>query len=131
MALTDKLTAIADAIRAKTGETAPLGLVDMPTAIASIETGGGGGFDPEKMYTVRVNVPGRTTVTVYTKTSAYSNPTESTLSTSRTPETYNLQPTSFIAFSTTPRMATNLVSIGLCNGLEMYIVNGDGNVSFM
>lgn len=43
MALTDKLTAIADAIRAKTGETGGLTLEQMPTAIASIETGGGGG----------------------------------------------------------------------------------------
>lgn len=131
MALTDKLTAIADAIRAKTGDSEKLSLDDMPTAIASIETGGGGGFDPEKMYAVRVDVPGRTTVTVYTKTSVFGDPTESTLSTSRTPETYTLQPTSFIAFSTAPRMATNLASIGLCNGLDMYIVNGEGSVSFM
>lgn len=43
MALTDKLTAIADAIRAKTGETGGLTLEQMPSAIASIETGGGGG----------------------------------------------------------------------------------------
>lgn len=40
------LVAIANAIRAKTGKTANLTLADMPTAIASIETGGssGGGF---------------------------------------------------------------------------------------
>lgn len=42
MALTDKLTAIGDAIRAKTGETALLKLDDMPTAIAGIQTGGSG-----------------------------------------------------------------------------------------
>lgn len=43
MALTSKLTAIADAIRAKTGDSAKLSLDDMPTAIEGIETGGGGG----------------------------------------------------------------------------------------
>lgn len=42
MALTDKLTAIADAIREKTGGTEPLTLEQMPTEIAAIETGGGG-----------------------------------------------------------------------------------------
>lgn len=43
MALTDKLTAIADAIRGKTGGTDPLTLDGMATAIAGIEAGGGGG----------------------------------------------------------------------------------------
>lgn len=42
MALTDKLTAIANAIRAKTGKTEPLTLARMPTEIASISAGGGG-----------------------------------------------------------------------------------------
>lgn len=42
MALTDKLTAIADAIRAKAGTTDGLTLDAMPTAIEGIETGGGG-----------------------------------------------------------------------------------------
>ncbi len=41
MALIDKLTAIADAIRAKTGGTDTLTLDDMATEIAGIETGGG------------------------------------------------------------------------------------------
>lgn len=49
MALTDKLTAIGDAIRAKTGETALLKLDDMPTAIAGIQTGSGDG-DTLKSY---------------------------------------------------------------------------------
>lgn len=49
MALTDKLTAIADAIRAKTGSAEKLTLDQMPTEIASIETGGGGSF-PELIY---------------------------------------------------------------------------------
>lgn len=39
MALTDKLTAIADAIRAKTGGTAALTLDQMPTEITSIQMG--------------------------------------------------------------------------------------------
>lgn len=46
MALTDKLTAIADAIRAKTGDTAKMTLDGMVGAIASIEAGGG---PPENM----------------------------------------------------------------------------------
>lgn len=43
MALTDKLSAIGVAIRAKTGKTDLITLDDMPAEIASIETGGGGG----------------------------------------------------------------------------------------
>ncbi len=43
MALTDKLTAIGDAIRGKTGSTDLLTLDGMAAAIAGIETGGGGG----------------------------------------------------------------------------------------
>lgn len=41
MALTDKLTAIADAIRAKTGKSTSMTLDEMPTEISSITTGGG------------------------------------------------------------------------------------------
>lgn len=41
MALTDKLNAIGDAIRQKTGKTEKLTLDEMPTEIAGIETGGG------------------------------------------------------------------------------------------
>jgi hypothetical protein len=41
MALIDKLTAIADAIRAKTGKSDTLTLDEMPTEIESIETSGG------------------------------------------------------------------------------------------
>jgi hypothetical protein len=43
MALIDKLTNIADAIRGKTGGTDPLTLDAMAEAIAAIEAGGGGG----------------------------------------------------------------------------------------
>ena len=39
MALTDKLTAIADAIRSKTGTTEPMTLEEMATTIANITTG--------------------------------------------------------------------------------------------
>jgi hypothetical protein len=42
MALISKLNAIGDAIRGKTGKTDKLTLDQMPTEIASIETGGGG-----------------------------------------------------------------------------------------
>lgn len=45
MALTDKLTAIANAIRAKTGKTESLTLEQMPTEIESITTGGGSSAD--------------------------------------------------------------------------------------
>lgn len=43
MALTDKLTAIADAIRGKTGKSDSMTLDQMPTEIAGIQAGGGGG----------------------------------------------------------------------------------------
>lgn len=43
MALTDKLTAIGDAIRSKTGGSDLLTLDEMPQEIQSIQTGGGGG----------------------------------------------------------------------------------------
>ena len=43
MALTDKLTAIADAIRGKTGGTEEMNLDQMALAIAGISGGGGGG----------------------------------------------------------------------------------------
>lgn len=43
MALIDKLTAIADAIRAKTGTVEEMTLTEMAEAVAGIQTGGGGG----------------------------------------------------------------------------------------
>lgn len=45
MALTDKLTAIGDAIRSKTGGSELLTLDEMPQEIQSIQTGGGGTSD--------------------------------------------------------------------------------------
>ena len=50
MALTDKLSAIGNAIRAKTGRTELLTLDAMPNEIASIETGGG--TIPEEAFTL-------------------------------------------------------------------------------
>ena len=47
MALTDKLTNIADAIRGKTGGTDAMTLDQMAEAIAGIEAGGGGGSGGE------------------------------------------------------------------------------------
>ena len=49
MALTDKLTAIGNAIRAKTGGTEKLTLDAMPTEIESIQTGGGGDLPAEAL----------------------------------------------------------------------------------
>ena len=54
MALTNKLTAIGDAIRAKTGTTEAMTLDEMATAISGITTGSGGestDFIPESAYT--------------------------------------------------------------------------------
>lgn len=61
MALTEKLTAVADAIREKTGKTATMTLAEMPTEIASISGGGGGGDEladllTNKMTTLNSNV---------------------------------------------------------------------------
>lgn len=47
MSINAKMTAIADAIRGKTGGADPLTLDAMVEAIASIETGGGGGSLPD------------------------------------------------------------------------------------
>ena len=47
MAITDKLTAVADAIRDKTGKTELMTLAQMPDEIASITTGGGGDIEVE------------------------------------------------------------------------------------
>lgn len=43
MALTEKLTAIADAIREKTGSTEEMTLTEMAEAVSGIQTGGSGG----------------------------------------------------------------------------------------
>ena len=50
MALTDKLTAIGDAIRAKTGKTDLISLDQMPAEIESIQGGGGGGATPSAKW---------------------------------------------------------------------------------
>lgn len=51
MALTDKLSAIGDAIREKGGTTELLTLDEMPVAIGAIETGGGGDI-PEEAFLI-------------------------------------------------------------------------------
>jgi hypothetical protein len=64
MALTEKLTSIADAIRTKTGSADKLTLDGMATAIAGIQTGGGsamysGSFTPtENVLSVEIDVGG-------------------------------------------------------------------------
>ena len=53
MALTNKLTAIADAIRSKTGNTANLTLDEMVTAIQNISVGSGSSGVDNKTYIVK------------------------------------------------------------------------------
>ena len=55
MALINKLEAIGDAIRAKTGKTDLLTLDAMVTEIEAIETGGGGAELPEEAFTITGN----------------------------------------------------------------------------
>ena len=55
MALINKLNAIGDAIREKTGKTDLLTLEQMPIEIAAIETGGGGGDLPEEALLITGN----------------------------------------------------------------------------
>lgn len=55
MALIDKLSAIGNAIRSKTGTTEKMTLSEMPAAIASIEGGGGGASIPESALTITGN----------------------------------------------------------------------------
>jgi len=52
MALTDKLSAIGDAIREKTGNTALLTLDAMPAQIRAIQTGGGSSDSEEQLIKV-------------------------------------------------------------------------------
>ncbi len=54
MALTEKLTSIADAIRTKTGSADKLTLDGMATAIAGIETGGGSGGGASGIYMAKI-----------------------------------------------------------------------------
>ena len=55
MALIDKLTAIADAVRGKTGGTGLLTLDDMAAAISGIPSGGGGSGVTVTEYVVTEN----------------------------------------------------------------------------
>lgn len=60
MALTDKLVAVADAIRGKTGKTEPLTLDQMPGEIAGIQSEGAEAFytSDGKCYTTHMNIVG-------------------------------------------------------------------------
>lgn len=58
------LTAIADAIRGKTGGADPLTLDQMPAEIASIQAGGGGGISAVKFIDVDITVEESTTTAV-------------------------------------------------------------------
>lgn len=73
MALTDKLTAIADAIRGKTGKTDGLTLDQMPGEIAGIQAGGGG-VEPTASYLV-VGGEIRRTIAAYPFKPKYENET--------------------------------------------------------
>ena len=67
MALTNKLTAIADAIRAKTGGTSPLTLPEMATAISAIPTGA----NNCKCFTVTVSADDSDSKHILTDADAY------------------------------------------------------------
>lgn len=62
MALIDKLNAIGDAIRSKTGKTGKMTLDEMPTQIASIE-GGGAAPTPTQEKTIDIKINGTVEVT--------------------------------------------------------------------
>lgn len=68
MAITDKLSAIGNAIRAKTGKSDLMTLDEMPQEISSISTGGGGGETSEELDDVvlSVYVKGATSSSSYT-----------------------------------------------------------------
>lgn len=55
MALIEKLSAIGDAIRAKTGGSELLTLDQMPTEIAAIQTGGGSAFSADTHDVIMIN----------------------------------------------------------------------------
>lgn len=63
MALTDKLTMIANAIRAKTGGTGTMTLDQMPTEIANIPTGGTPSTNTYRVATGTIT-PGSRTITI-------------------------------------------------------------------
>ena len=65
MALTDKLTAIGEAIRGKTGKTEKLTLEQMPHEIASIVSGGGGGEDLSVVIKAIVDARGSAQYLIY------------------------------------------------------------------
>lgn len=78
MALTDKLTAIADAIRGKTGKTDGLTLDQMATEIAGIEAGGGGGGGAlelifETSFNVAASITSTSKTTLATIQTGFSN----------------------------------------------------------
>lgn len=76
MALTDKLTAIANAIRSKTGKTGKLSLDQMVTEIGSMSGGGGLSYVHE-IYSNTINVVGSsTTSTTYMTLSLSSHKAE-------------------------------------------------------
>lgn len=67
MALTEKLSAIGDAIREKTGKEELLTLAQMPLEIASIETGGGSSGGASGIYMAKItpaqNITGNFSIT--------------------------------------------------------------------
>ena len=103
MALTDKLTAIADAIRAKTGKTGGMTLDQMVAEIAGIETGGVSG---EEIF-----FPGVIGVSAYAS------------------ETCNLEQLSNYQTPYTRNMVFNKTSWQIASGANMYR-DADEMVSF-
>ena len=131
MALTDKLTAIADAIREKTGKTERMMLSEMAYEISTIQVGGG--YDFSKMYNVSLEIPAYTTATFKTSSSSGMF-VEHTETTSRRPSDYVPSPTNMIItnLAVDERFVIGMVSyIGALDGMSVYAVLRDGTIPFM
>lgn len=131
MALTDKLTAIADAIRERTGKAERMMLSEMAYEISTIQAGGG--YDLSKMYNVSLEIPAYTTATFKTSSSSGLF-VEHTETTSRRPSDYVPSPTNMIVtnLAVNERFAIGMVSyIGALDGMYVYAVLRDGMIPLM
>lgn len=99
--LTSLFTDVADAIRAKTGDTADIKADDFDTAIAAIPSGGGGVLDSTIVATVRFDGDSISGVTGYP-------PATSNLPFSNSFSTYTYQSSYFGYCSSSPKVGDNV-----------------------